>query len=98
MTLRQFISYRLGLSTSLGRSLAVLLLFLLVGGIGTNVLVFMHSWDDEIAQAANKAVNLSVAQVRQAEDTFMAVGQTLDDVRAAVSAGQATTYIAIWCA
>ncbi|WP_199785155.1 cache domain-containing protein, partial [Cronobacter sakazakii] len=92
MTLRQFISYRLGLSTSLGRSLAVLLLFLLVGGIGTNVLVFMHSWDDEIAQAANKAVNLSVAQVRQAEDTFMAVGQTLDDVRAAVSAGQAATY------
>ncbi|WP_337740035.1 sensor domain-containing diguanylate cyclase [Cronobacter sakazakii] len=92
MTLRQFISYRLGLSTSLGRSLAVLLLFLLVGGIGTNVLVFMHSWDDEIAQAANKAVNLSVAQVRQTEDTFMAVGQTLDDVRAAVSAGQAATY------
>ncbi|KIU58294.1 cellulose synthase, partial [Cronobacter malonaticus ENBT0334] len=92
MTLRQFISYRLGLSTSLGRSLAVLLLFLLVGGIGTNVLVFMHSWDDEIAQAANKAVNLSVAQVRQAEDTFMAVGQTLDDVRTAVGAGQATTY------
>ncbi|EKM5066015.1 sensor domain-containing diguanylate cyclase [Cronobacter turicensis] len=92
MTLRQFISYRLGLSTSLGRSLAVLLLFLLVGGIGTNILVFMHSWDDEIAQAANKAVNLSVAQVRQAEDTFMAVGQTLDDVRTTVGAGQASTY------
>ncbi|WP_164980665.1 sensor domain-containing diguanylate cyclase [Cronobacter condimenti] len=92
MTLRQFISYRLGLSTSLGRSLAVLLLFLLVGGISTNVLVFLHSFDDEIAQAANKAVNLSVAQVRQAEDTFMAVGQTLDDVRAAVAAGQSATY------
>ncbi|NUW60640.1 sensor domain-containing diguanylate cyclase [Cronobacter muytjensii] len=92
MTLRQFISYRLGLSTSLGRSLAVLIMFLLVGGIGTNILVFMHSWDDEIAQASNKAVNLSVAQVRQAEDTFMAVEQTLDDVRAAVSAGQSTTY------
>ncbi|WP_420361030.1 PDC sensor domain-containing protein, partial [Cronobacter dublinensis] len=92
MTLRQYISFRLGLSTSLGRSRAVLILFLLVGGIGTNVLVFLHSWDDEIAQAANKAVNLSVAQVRQAEDTFMAVGQTLDDVRAAVAAGQSTTY------
>lgn len=34
----------------------------------------------------------TVAQVRQAEDTFMAVGQTLDDVRTAVGAGQATTY------
>lgn len=64
----------------LGRSMTLFLLLLLIIVIFINLWSLTSSWNKRLNETAAEAVNLSVSQARQAEDTFLQTEFTLNDV------------------
>ncbi|EOJ6039034.1 diguanylate cyclase [Cronobacter sakazakii] len=77
---KQFIRI-LALDTPLGRSLAFFLFILLAGSIAANAVTLYLSWERTVEDAESKAINLSLSQVRQADDTFLQTELTLQEIR-----------------
>lgn len=67
------------LRTSLGRSMAVFLLFTGLAVIGINSWSLWVSWEHTLTKSENDARNLSVSLARQAQDAFLQVDITLAD-------------------
>lgn len=84
MSFRQRLSRTFALDTSLGRTLTIFLGCLLIGSIGANILSLVLSWERAVKDAESEAINLSVSQARQAEDTFLQTDLALQQIRRAV--------------
>lgn len=87
MTLRERFSANIVLRSSLGRSMTLYLLFLLIAVLLFSLWTLNRSWQQVIADAENLAVNLSVSQTRQAEDTFLQTEITLRMIKNAIPEG-----------
>lgn len=70
----------LSLRSPLGRSISVFLLLLLFIVAGSNIWSLYSNWNKRVSEIADEAMNLSVSQARQAEDTFLQVEFTLRDI------------------
>lgn len=70
----------LSLRSSLGRSISVFLLLLLLIVTVSNIWSLSSTWDKRVKETADEAMNLSISQARQAEDTFKQVEFALRDV------------------
>lgn len=81
MELRKKIARALALNSSLGRSLTFFMTVLLVAGIATSSWTLTRSWERAIHDTERDAINLSVSQARQAEDTFLQTELVLRDLR-----------------
>lgn len=84
MSFRQRISRAFALDTSLGRTLTIFLVCLVIGTISANILSLVLSWERTVKDAESEAINLSVSQARQAEDTFLQTDLALQQIRRAV--------------
>lgn len=87
MKLREKLSANFALHSSLGRSLTLYLLFLLIAVLFFSLWTLNRSWQQVIYDAQNLAVNLSISQTRQAEDTFLQTEITLRMVKNAIPDG-----------
>ncbi|QJT80734.1 GGDEF domain-containing protein [Kosakonia sp. MUSA4] len=81
MNFRKRVARGLALNSSLGRSITFCMVALLVAGIATSTWTLTRSWQKEVADAERDAINLSVSQARQAEDTFLQAEMALRDIR-----------------
>lgn len=81
MNFRKRVARGLALNSSLGRSITFCMVALLVAGIATSAWTLTRSWQKEVADAEREAINLSVSQARQAEDTFLQAETALRDIR-----------------
>lgn len=70
----------LSLHSPLGRSISIFLLLLLFTVSGSNTWALYSNWHKRVREMADEAMNLSVSQARQAEDTFLQVEFTLRDI------------------
>lgn len=84
LSFRQRICKTLALETSLGRTLTIFLTCLLVGSIAANILSLLRSWERTVKDAESEAINLSISQARQAEDTFLQTDLALQQIRRTV--------------
>ena len=84
MSFRQNISRTLALDTSLGRTLTIFIACLLIGTLAANILSLYLSWERTVQEAESEAINLSISQARQAEDTFLQTDLALQQIRRAV--------------
>jgi len=102
MELHKKIARALALNSSLGRSLTFFMVILLVAGITTSAWTLTRSWERAIHDTQRDAMNLSVSQARQAEDTFLQTELVLRDIRrnlppqgvASLDVGQFDRYLA----
>lgn len=81
MPLTKQISGALALNSSLGRTIALFMLVLLFAGILTSAWTLDRSWERTVEDTKRNAVNLSISQARQAEDTFLQIELALTDIR-----------------
>jgi len=81
MKFKRRIARALALHSSLGRSLAIFMVGLLIAGMATSFWTLSRAWDREVEDTERDAINLSVAQARQAEDTFLQTEVVLRDIR-----------------
>ena len=65
------------LHSSLGRTMAIFMLLLLTAVVVVSAWTLDRSWARKLQDAESNAVNLSVSQARQAEDTFLQTEITL---------------------
>lgn len=65
------------LHSSLGRTMAIFMLLLLSAVMVVSAWTLDRSWTRKLQEAESSAVNLSVSQARQAEDTFLQTEITL---------------------
>lgn len=65
------------LHSSLGRTMAIFMLLLLTAVLVVSVWTLDRSWARKLQDTESSAVNLSVSQARQAEDTFLQTEITL---------------------
>jgi hypothetical protein len=70
MKINKHISGALALNSSLGRSITFFITALLLAGVATSSWTLTRSWERAIEDTERSAINLSVSQARQAEDTF----------------------------
>lgn len=70
----------LSLRSPLGRSISVFLLLILFTVAGSNIWSLYSNWNNRVRRMADQAMNLSVSQARQADDTFLQVEFTLRDI------------------
>ena len=75
------ISNALALNSSLGRSITLFMTGLLIAGVATSAWTLNRSWERTVEESERKAINLSVSQARQAEDTFLQSELALRDIR-----------------
>lgn len=75
------ISNALALNSSLGRSISLFMAGLLIVGIATSAWTLNRSWERTVEESERNAINLSVSQARQAEDTFLQAELALRDIR-----------------
>lgn len=75
------ISNALALNSSLGRSISLFMAGLLIAGVATSAWTLNRSWERTVAESERNAINLSVSQARQAEDTFLQSELALRDIR-----------------
>lgn len=71
----------LALNSSLGRSITFFMCALLLAGVATSSWTLSRSWDRAVEETERSAINLSVSQSRQAEDTFLQTELALRDIR-----------------
>ena len=71
MNINKYISGALALDSSLGRSITFFMVALLLAGVATSSWTLSRSWERAIEDTERSAINLSVSQARQAEDTFL---------------------------
>ncbi|BCU55711.1 response regulator [Enterobacter kobei] len=81
MKVGKHIAGALSLSSSLGRSITLFMGGLLIAGIATSSWTLNRSWERAINDTERSAINLSVSQARQAEDTFVQAELTLREIR-----------------
>lgn len=81
MKFKKNVARALALNSSLGRSITFFMAGLLLAGIVTCVWTLTRSWDKTVQDAERSAINLSVSQARQAEDTFLQAELVLREVR-----------------
>lgn len=81
MPLGKQISGALALDSSLGRTIALFMTLLLLAGIITSAWTLDRSWQRTVEDTERNAVNLSISQARQAEDTFLQIELALTDIR-----------------
>ncbi|WP_039058427.1 sensor domain-containing diguanylate cyclase [Enterobacter sp. Bisph1] len=81
MKFKRRIARALALHSSLGRSLTLFMVGLLLAGAATSVWTLTRAWDRQVEDTERNAINLSVAQARQAEDTFLQTEVILRDIR-----------------
>lgn len=86
MELHKKIAGALALNSSLGRSLTFFMLILVVAGITTSTWTLSRSWERAMFDTQRDAMNLSVSQARQAEDTFLQTELVLRDIRRSIPA------------
>jgi len=77
----KYIAGALSLNSSLGRSITLFMSGLLIAGIATSAWTLNRSWERAIKETERSAINLSVSQARQAEDTFVQAELALRDIR-----------------
>jgi hypothetical protein len=70
MKINKHISGALALNSSLGRSITFFMTALLLAGVAASTWTLTRSWDRAVEDMERNAINLSVSQARQAEDTF----------------------------
>jgi len=75
------ISNALALNSSLGRSISLFMAGLLIAGVATSAWTLNRSWERTVEESERNAINLSVSQARQAEDTFLQSELALRDIR-----------------
>lgn len=68
------------LHSSLGRSITLFMMLLLITGVVTSILELERSWETAVQKTERSAVNISVSQVRQVEDTFLQVELAIMDI------------------
>lgn len=81
MELHKKIARALALNSSLGRSLTFFMAILVVAGMATSAWTLSRSWERAMYDTQRDAMNLSVSQARQAEDTFLQTELVLRDIR-----------------
>lgn len=87
MNVGKHIAGALSLNSSLGRSITLFMSGLLIAGIATSAWTLNRSWERAIKDTERSAINLSVSQARQAEDTFVQAELTLREMRRNVPQG-----------
>lgn len=85
MRVSKSITGALALNSSLGRSLAFFIALLLLASVVTSIWTLTRSWERTVHEAERSAINLSVSQARQAEDTFVQAELAIMDIRRTVS-------------
>lgn len=85
MRVSKTISGALALNSSLGRSLAFFIGILLLASVITSIWTLTRSWERTVHEAERNAINLSVSQARQAEDTFLQAELAIMDIRRTAS-------------
>ncbi len=86
MKINKLISGALALDSSLGRSITFFMVALLLAGVATSSWTLSRSWERAIEDTERSAINLSVSQARQAEDTFLQAELALRDIRRTIPA------------
>lgn len=81
MNVGKYISGALALNSSLGRSIALFMGGLLIAGVATSTWTLNRSWERAVDDTERNAINLSISQARQAEDTFLQAELALRDIR-----------------
>nr|WP_318381695.1 diguanylate cyclase [uncultured Enterobacter sp.] len=81
MNVGKHISGALALNSSLGRSIALFMGGLLIAGLATSAWTLNRSWERSVEETERSAINLSISQARQAEDTFLQAELALRDIR-----------------
>ena len=81
MKINKHISGALALNSSLGRSITFFMTALLLAGVAASTWTLTRSWDRAVEDMERNAINLSVSQARQAEDTFLQSELALRDIR-----------------
>ncbi|WP_312210036.1 diguanylate cyclase [Pseudescherichia sp.] len=87
MKVGKHISNALALNSSLGRSISLFMAGLLIAGVATSAWTLNRSWERTVEESERNAINLSVSQARQAEDTFLQSELALRDIRRNVPQG-----------
>ncbi|MBP2171273.1 diguanylate cyclase (GGDEF)-like protein [Erwinia toletana] len=85
------LSASLLLNSSLGRSITVFVCLLFVAVVIINLWSLKESWQRTVGDAEQTAVNLSLSQARQAEDTVLQTEITLRDIQRDIQAGNLTS-------
>lgn len=85
MRVSKTISGALALNSSLGRSLAFFIGILLLASVATSIWTLTRSWERTVHEAERSAINLSISQSRQAEDTFLQAELAIMDIRRTAS-------------
>ncbi|WLI77354.1 sensor domain-containing diguanylate cyclase [Kosakonia sp. H02] len=96
MNVKKQVARALALDSSLGRSITFFMVALLVAGVATSTWTLTRSWERAVSDIERDAINLSVSQARQAEDTFLQAELVLRDIRRNLSADTVNldTYLA----
>lgn len=84
MNIHKQIAGALALNSPLGRSITFFMTALLLAGVTTSCWSLSRSWERAIEDTERNAINLSVSQARQAEDTFLQTELALRDIRRSV--------------
>ena len=91
MNINKHISGALALNSSLGRSITFFMTALLLAGVAASSWTLTRSWDRAVEDMERNAINLSVSQARQAEDTFLQAELTLRDIRRTIPSDNIST-------
>ncbi|MGY5957091.1 sensor domain-containing diguanylate cyclase [Kosakonia sp. BK9b] len=86
MKFKKKLARALALNSSLGRSITFFMTGLLIAGVVTFSWTLSRSWERAVLDAERSAINLSVSQARQAEDTILQAELVLRDVRRSLPA------------
>lgn len=86
MKFKKQVARALALDSSLGRSITFFMAGLLIAGVATSTWTLSRSWERAVADTERDAINLSVSQARQAEDTFLQAELVLRDIRRSLPA------------
>ncbi|MCZ3381745.1 MULTISPECIES: sensor domain-containing diguanylate cyclase [unclassified Kosakonia] len=81
MKLKRRVARALALHSSLGRSITFFMVGLLLAGSATSAWTLSRAWERVVEDSERDAINLSVSQARQAEDTFLQTELVLRDIR-----------------
>ena len=91
MKINKHISGALALNSSLGRSITFFMTALLLAGVAASTWTLTRSWDRAVEDMERNAINLSVSQARQAEDTFLQAELALRDIRRTIPSDNIST-------
>lgn len=74
------------LDSALGRTLTLFMALLLIAAVVTSLWTLDRSWRQTVQETERNALNLSVSQARQAEDTFLQVELAIADINRTLKA------------